>query len=183
MFFKKRNTNHNFDFTSVEGFERVYNMCFDKMFEIGFYQTNDEDKTREIIQEFFTLVWEKREEYGQKEKVEFYLIRIFKYRIIDFLRSEATRQKHEDGAAKEYCELRNCVEEEVLYHELSNNVNQLIDQLSCQCKKVFLMSHEKGMSNKEIASSLLISERAVAYHLAKARSTLKENLPSHQSLL
>lgn len=146
------------------------------MFEIGFYHTRDEEKTREIIQEFFTSVWEKREQYSQKDKIEQYLIRIFKYRIIDFLRTEATRQKYEQKAASEFCEMRNCVEEEVFFNELESNVSQLVDQLPCQCRKVFMLSHENGLTNKEIASTLLISERAVAYHLANARSTLKEKL-------
>ncbi|MEM6817098.1 MAG: sigma factor, partial [Bacteroidota bacterium] len=90
------------DLTSLAGFEKIYGICFGKMFEIGFYHTKDEEKTREIIQEFFTSVWEKREQYSQKDKIEQYLIRIFKYRIIDFLRTEATRQKYEQKAASEF---------------------------------------------------------------------------------
>lgn len=182
MFFKKKNIALQPDITSPSGFEAIYNACFDKMYEIGIYQVGDEEITKEIIQEFFTSIWEKRETLAEKEKIEYYLVRIFKYRIIDYFRAEAIRQKYSDEVALDYCDARHCTEERVLHTELKNNVNLLVDQLSCQCRKVYKMSREQGMSNKEIASALLISERAVAYHLAKAFSFLQEKLQLYKVL-
>mgnify|MGYP001792043175 CR=1 FL=1 len=152
------------------------------MYDIGLYHTGNEEITKELIQEFFTSIWEKRETLASKVQVHHYLIRIFKFRIIDYFRAEATRQKHAEEAAKNNSYISEYTEQEVLHSELKDNVNALVDQLSKQCSKVYKMSREKGMSNKEIASTLLISERAVALHLSKASSFLKENLKAYKML-
>jgi RNA polymerase sigma factor (sigma-70 family) len=52
----------------------------------------------------------------------------------------------------------------------------LVETLPAKCKSVFKMSREQGLSNREIASVLLISERAVEHHITKALKTLKANL-------
>ncbi|MEM8893108.1 MAG: sigma-70 family RNA polymerase sigma factor [Bacteroidota bacterium] len=178
LFFKRRNRQQKPDITSSAGFEEVYNACFDKMYEIGLYQTKDQETTRELIQEFFTSMWEKRHTLVDKDEVEHYLIRLFKYRIIDHFRAEATRQRHINEASQSYEVANHSTEELVLHNELKDNVEGLIGQLSLQSQKVYRMSHEQGMSNKEIASSLLLSERAITYHLSKAASFLQENLHS-----
>ena len=113
---------------------------------------------------------------SKKEKIEFYLLRLFKYRIIDYLRAESTRNRYVGDASMDRCYSSNCTEEQVFYKDLKNSVDHLVDRLSSQCKKVFLLHHEKGMTNKEIASILLISESAVAHHLARARHILKEKI-------
>ncbi|MEM0941318.1 MAG: sigma factor-like helix-turn-helix DNA-binding protein [Bacteroidota bacterium] len=51
-----------------------------------------------------------------------------------------------------------------------------MDTLPCQCKKVFKLSREKGLWNKEIASTLLISEKTVEYHMKKALTFMKSHL-------
>lgn len=52
----------------------------------------------------------------------------------------------------------------------------LVNALPEHCQRVFRMSRELGLSNKEIAHELLISERTVAYHLSNALRELKAKL-------
>lgn len=182
MLFKRKNTKAQPDIRTPEGFEVIYNACFDKMYEIGYYQTGNEEVTREIIQEFFTAIWEKRDKLAKKEKVKYYLIRIFKYRIIDYFRAQAIHQKHSDQVATDYRDYGNCTEEEVLLTELKGNIDRFVNRLPDQCRKVYRMSREQGLSNKAIASTLLISERAVAYHLSKATTFLQEKLQNYKVL-
>ena len=51
-----------------------------------------------------------------------------------------------------------------------------MNELPRQCRRVFKMSREEGYSNKEIASQLLISERAVEFHITKALAFFRKNL-------
>ncbi|UZJ64936.1 LuxR C-terminal-related transcriptional regulator [Sphingobacterium sp. KU25419] len=41
------------------------------------------------------------------------------------------------------------------------------------------MSRDQGLTNKEIATKLYISERAVEYHISKALKTLKTELTDY----
>ncbi|MEM9673171.1 MAG: RNA polymerase sigma-70 factor [Cyclobacteriaceae bacterium] len=176
LFFRKRPKSSEPDISTPEGFEQIYQRCFDKMYEIGCAQTGDAEITREIIQELFTSAWEKRETLATKEKVEYYLLRLFKYRLIDYFRKASKQRQHHEEATVDYCDASHCTEQDIVFKELKSNIQALVDQLPCQCRRVYKMSREQGLSNKEIASSLLISERAVAYHLSKATTFLREKL-------
>ena len=67
-----------------------------------------------------------------------------------------------------------------MFNNLKEQVNVLVDTLPCQCKRVYKMSREQGLNNKEIASALLITERAVEYHIAKALQMLRANLTPYR---
>jgi len=73
----------------------------------------------------------------------------------------------------------NYTENEVMVSSLSERITNLIENLPSQCRRVFKMSREQGLSNKEIASDLLISERAVEYHISKAVTSLKSHLTEY----
>ncbi|WP_400262255.1 sigma-70 family RNA polymerase sigma factor [Sphingobacterium sp. SG20118] len=64
----------------------------------------------------------------------------------------------------------------LIAEELSQKISTLVNKLPAQCKNVFQMSRDQGLTNKEIANKLLISERAVEYHISKALKTLKTEL-------
>lgn len=172
---KKHNTKSN-DFRSAEGFEKVYSAHAEKMYLIGVSKTQDEEATKEIIQEIFKSLWERRETLEINSSIEHYLMRALKLKIIDHYRVKAAQRIREEELLKEHCDYSNCTEETLDYEELHDNVEKLVDRLSCQCRKVYKMKHEQNLNNKEIASALLISERAVAYHLANAKRYLQEEL-------
>ncbi|MEM9833562.1 MAG: sigma-70 family RNA polymerase sigma factor [Bacteroidota bacterium] len=176
LFFREKPKLSEPDISTPEGFEQIYLRCFDKMYEVGCSQTGDVEVTRELIQEFFTSAWEKRDTLATKEKVEYYLLRLFKYRLIDYFRKAATQRYHREQATIDYTDSDTYTEKVVAFNELKTNVDTVVSELPTQCRRVYKMSREQGLSNKEIALSLLISERAVAYHLAKATTFLREKL-------
>ena len=56
----------------------------------------------------------------------------------------------------------------LLYHELENILNAVIDSLSERCRQVFLMSRQNKMTNSEIANKLGISVKTVEKHITRA---------------
>jgi hypothetical protein len=58
-------------------------------------------------------------------------------------------------------------------------LDQAVDSLPKQCKNVYKLSRDEGLTNKEIATNLLISERAVEYHISKALSVIKIRLKKY----
>src|SRR5690606_27658140 len=67
-------------------------------------------------------------------------------------------------------------EELLRFEELSTKVETVINGLSPQSKKVFMMNRYEGKKYQEIASELQISLKTVEAHMSKALATLRKAL-------
>jgi RNA polymerase sigma-70 factor (ECF subfamily) len=64
----------------------------------------------------------------------------------------------------------------MLYDELVTTIQEAVEALPPQCKKVFLLSRFEGQKNQEIAEHLQLSKRTVETHISKALFTLRQVL-------
>ena len=163
-------------FKTCEGFEKIYNLYATKMYQIGCSQLEDAEVTKEIVQEIFKSLWERKHSLEVKGSIENYLMKALKYRVIDHFRAETSKDRLYKKVLSDYSDEDYYTDNELAFNELKSRVDILVSKLSPQCRKTYEMSREKGFSNKEIASSLSISQRAVAYHLATAISLLRDGL-------
>lgn len=156
----------------------AYELYWEKVFAVCYNNIKEVEPAKGMVQEIFKSLWERRAEL-EIEKIEHYLIRSAKFKTFEYIRNKVNRQKHNEFQVMDCSVSSNCTEEQVLFNNLKEKVNLLVDTLPCQCKRVYKMSREQGMSNKEIASLLVISERAVEYHITKAMSRLKVGLANY----
>ncbi|PVH27050.1 RNA polymerase sigma-70 factor [Sphingobacterium corticibacter] len=158
---------------TTDSFKQLFERYWKRLFAFAIKMTADEEDAKEIVQEIFKSLWERRDNLNIQD-VERYLLRSVKLKTMEYMRNKSTKQRHHDiilSTTKIDYE-----DQQVQVKELSHKVNNLVESLPKQCKNVFKMSREEGMTNKEIAHLLLISERAVEYHISKALSALKIGL-------
>ena len=67
-------------------------------------------------------------------------------------------------------------EEQIVYTDTLDVVNQEIDQLPVMTKTVFRLSRFDRYTNNEIADRLQLSGKAVEYHITKALKKLRLRL-------
>lgn len=159
-------------------FETVYNLYWEKVYAVCYNNIREIEPAREMVQDIFKSLWERKDEL-EVEKVSHFLIRSAKFKTFEYIRNKVSRQKHTELKMEHFCTFSNCTEEQVLFTDLKEKVNTTVDTLPYQCKKVYKMSREQGLSNKEIALSLFITERAVEHHITKAMRVLKVKLASY----
>ena len=146
----------------------------------AFRLVHDRKLSEDIVQDVFLMLWERREEIDFSRPVLPYLMTAVRNRSIDFLRS---RKLHGDGT----CGLdtldgyvRRLVadrcEDEFDLSQLRHEIDDGVSQLSEQCRRVFLLSRETGLKNREIAEQLNISVKAVEKHIGVALSKLRLRL-------
>lgn len=159
-------------------FEKAYDLYWEKIFGVCYNNIKELEPAKGMVQDIFKSLWERRNEL-ELQNVEHYLVRAAKFKVFEYIRNRVSRQKLGEFQAMDCRLASNCTEEQVLFNDLKEKVNLLVDTLPCQCKRVYKMSREQGLSNKEIAGLLFISERAVEYHITKAMSRLKTGLASY----
>lgn len=173
---KKNTVSQEPDIRTSEGVKEIYRTYADGMLRLCVMKTGDIELAGDIVQEIFEDLWTRRDTLELKGPIKNYLMRATKFQIITNLKTSKSHKAHEECARLDYCQQDCYTDQQVSFNELQKKVDLLIDQLPCQCRKVYHLSQDEGLSNKEIASCLLISEATVSYHLKKARNFLQEKL-------
>ncbi|WP_236252863.1 RNA polymerase sigma-70 factor [Echinicola sp. 20G] len=179
MIFKKPNNHtaaNTLKIRNEKDFESIYSEYATQMLSLAYNHTYDIELAKEIVQDIFLSIWERRKNLSIKGPIKNYLLRAVKLEVIDHYRQKARDEKHLTCAFEEYCTAPESTEETVLYNELSNQISYLVDRLPCQCREVYILSRKKGLKNKEIAKTLLISEKTVESHLTKALKFIRHKI-------
>lgn len=162
----------NITHITASSFADLFQDYWQRMYLFALKTTEDEDDAKEIVQDVFKSLWERREVLVIKD-VERYLLRSVKLRTLEHIRNKVRRERHHDCIRAE--SPISYEEDFIGLKELRSKLNNIIETLPQRCKHVFQMSRDQGMSNKEIARELLITERAVEYHISRALVTLREH--------
>ncbi len=160
-------------------FEEFFQLYWKRMFSFALKSVENEDDAKEIVQDVFKSLWERRYQL-ELQDAERYLLRSVKLKSLEFLRNKGNKERHHElilnSKAASY------EDNYIYYKELKNHLDQAVDSLPKQCKNVYKLSRDEGLTNKEIATNLLISERAVEYHISKALSVIKIRLKKYYNI-
>ena len=140
-----------------------------------------------IVQDTFMGLWENRENLEPEINLPAYLLTIVKNKALNHLNrlniGAKVKEKVQSQALREL-ELRcslliACNPEEMFHSEVMKIIHETLDSLPNQCRKVIIKSRFDGLSQKEIASELNISLKAVEFHITKALKLLRKNLKDY----
>ena len=173
------------DIVSSAGFESVFRSNFEALYTYAVHLTGDEEQSREIVQNVFYKLWQKREDLDVAS-VAAYLNRAVYNGCMDHFRHMEVRKKHMRHAAAQSLQAATS-EERTSLRELEHKLDAVIQSLPAQCRLVFHMSRFEELRYQEIADRLGISVKAVEKQIMRAlktlRTELKEYLPLFAFLL
>ncbi|MNL63493.1 RNA polymerase sigma factor [compost metagenome] len=69
------------------------------------------------------------------------------------------------------------------FNELKLQLEETIKALPEKCQIIFRMKYEQGLSQKQIAEELDISEKTIEAHLSKARKTIRNSFGNLSSII
>jgi RNA polymerase sigma-70 factor (family 1) len=156
-------------------FTEIYNRYWKSILYKAGKKLGDIYAAEEIVQDIFTDIWHRRQLLEINSSLAAYLATATKYRIInarqkkshetDFLKHQSTAEAGE-----------NLTEQTVYFDELKDKLSKLVHALPTQCKLVYQLHKEEGLSHKEVSKTLSISEKTVQYHLSRALTNLRMGL-------
>jgi RNA polymerase sigma-70 factor (family 1) len=154
-------------------FRFIYDRFWEKMFFVAMKKISDIHDAEEIIQDIFSNLWKRRETVQITSNLESYLAGAVKFEVYKRRASRAKREFMSDELdilnERIVPHERNLFDIRMLEEELANTVNSLPPK----CQLVFTKSRKEGLSNKEIAETLNISEKAVEKHITNALRVIK----------
>lgn len=156
-------------------FEHIYKRYAPRLLAHAMHKTDDRESSEELVQDTFMVFFKQRYRSANIQSLPAYLNTVLKNKILDHYRRESVLKKYEVFATKLVVEPV-YDETQVETKELSDLLSLNINKLPRQCKKVFKLSREEQLSNKEIARELNISENTVEQHMRKALRLLRNSL-------
>lgn len=160
-------------------FAHFYDKHWESLFKSAFKVLNDEETSKDIVQDVFLNIWEKPD-LTRIQNVAAYLHQAVRFKVLMTLRKGKISDKH----IKTLNELvANTTEEQLNYKDLNDNIEKSLNSLPEKCQKVFRLSRMEHLSNHEIANRLGISIRTVETHISNALKHLRSNLDSSAAIL
>lgn len=163
----------------MAAFDAIYHKYCHKLYEFVHRYLKQKEDTREIVQEVFIRIWESRSKIDAYSSFEAYLFTIAYNSTISMLRKRLTESRSKAYLMSlQLTEQVDDVINELQYHELENHLNSSISQLTPRQREIYRLSRTEGMSHREIAEKLNISENTVKNHLVTSLKYLRSRLDS-----
>ncbi|HTJ49349.1 MAG TPA: RNA polymerase sigma-70 factor [Cyclobacteriaceae bacterium] len=156
-------------------FEEIYNRHWHRLYNVAVKVLKSQEEAEEILQDIFLKLWIRREEI-KVLNLSNYLMSSVKKKIIDSIRSKIVQQKYWNYYRQFMPQSVDETESTVVFNELTNEIQQAIQQLPKKSQQVFRLNRLEGRSVSEIADFLKLSERAIEYHLTKSLKQLRAHL-------
>lgn len=154
-------------------FEELYGRYWAKLYSCAYKRLKDRELSEEIVQDFFTSLWQKRETLIIHTAFSNYTYTAIRYLVFSHYQKESVRRAYQESILQPDFGYHNSTEEQVAFNELNRLLQQGIEVLPEKCRAVYELSRKENKNNKEISHLLGISEKTVENHITKALRVLR----------
>jgi RNA polymerase sigma-70 factor (ECF subfamily) len=179
----ENNEKHIIQSLDKANFEMLFRSHFSGLCFFAHKYVKDFEAAKEIVQDAFLSLWEKRETIDMDRPVKSYLTMIIHNKCTNYLRDNRKFDQnilHIENLAEvpEYDGADSMVEE-----ELKNKIDTAIDELPEKCKQIFVMNRYENLKYQEIAVKLEISVKTVETQMSKALQHMRIRLSEYLTVL
>jgi RNA polymerase sigma-70 factor (ECF subfamily) len=169
-------------------FARLVNQYSSKIYRLALRILNDPLQAEDVLQETFLKAFRSIGSFEGRSSVSTWLYRIAANESLMIIRRRKPetalvdeKDQDDDEATDETIVTDWCCmpEEELLTNESRKFMNEAIQKLSPALRVVFMLRDIDGLSIKETADALDLSEAAVKTRLLRARLSLREQLSKY----
>lgn len=163
-----------------EGDHAAYTQLYDRYFEVLFLyaykKLRDEEEAKDIIHEFFTALWLKKESITFTKSLDGYCFTAINNRIIDFFLHKQVETKYITSFFNFITNEESKTDHPIREKQLAALIEKEIQDLPAKMREVFELSRNANLTYKEIAEKLSISEKTVHRQMSNALHRLRTKL-------
>ncbi|QGY45593.1 sigma-70 family RNA polymerase sigma factor [Maribellus comscasis] len=144
-----------------------------KLLRFATHFLKDEDEARDVVQDVFLKLWQKRDTLGEIENIEAFAMRMTRNRCLDVIRAnkvvpidaETDRKLKEESVD---------VHKQVELSETAAQIQKLINTLPDLQRTVMQLRDIEQMSYEEIAEATDLKINAIRVNLSRARKKVRD---------
>ena len=158
-------------------YESLFREYYRPLVVFALKYVRDPDTAKEIVQDFFVRLYEKRLSVVIDASLKSYLYRSVYNSCINHISHIEMRNRHLKNIAIQT--ENEFTDNQVSTIELQNRIYTCIEGLPDQCRRIFKMNRLEGLKNEQIAVALRISKRTVETQISKALKILRRKLADY----
>lgn len=157
--------------------QEIYDRYWDKMLAVAYNRVGNQEEAEECVQDVFYKLWKLRSDFSlSKNDLSNYLARAIRNQAFNILERRYRQRLKSENYIPDTNVNHVSPEHQLIVRELQQRIDTSIKSLPPQCQIVFKLSRQDGLSNKEIAQKLNLSENTIKSHLKKANKDIQGDI-------
>jgi RNA polymerase sigma-70 factor (ECF subfamily) len=165
---------------NAKAFELLYQQYHARLYNFCMSIIRNKQDAEGMVQEVFIAVWENRERLDENKSFSGFVFSIAKNKTLNRIKQNLSRKVY-----LEYMQTENQDPDDIASdfesRELIEFLHKTIQELPEKSKEIFLLSRNEGLTYKQIASKLDISENVVDHEIRKSLKYIREKLVDFRS--
>ncbi len=164
-------------------FRDIFNLLYPRMMGYCKLFVKDHFQAEDLVQDCFVQLWNKRESLDPKRNIDSLLFVMLRNHCLNFLRDNRLDNTTIELNSQHISEVQYLYhldfigeEEKPLEEHLITSLKEAIDNLPDRQKEVFLKTKVGGQSQKEVATELGITVKAIEKNVAAAKKRIRDEL-------
>ena len=165
-------------------FKSLYDLLFKKLVQFAMAIVKDQSAAVGIVDEVFVKFWKNRQNASSINNLRVYFYTAVKNTALNHLSQNVKEQKIESFDYVDVQVNDNITPEQLMItSELFSKIKIAVNNLPSKCKIIFKLVREDGLTYKEVANILNVSENTVDAQLVIAVKRIREALKGHIDIL
>jgi RNA polymerase sigma-70 factor (ECF subfamily) len=153
-------------------FYRLYAFLFPTIYRVVYYITRCEESSKDICQDVFFRLYEKKMAFPNQEEVKYWLIRVAKNAALNHIKRRKREKVAYQRAFREIKQGQESIEY-VLQKEIDRlEIRKVMKKLPANFYSVMILKEYNNLNYREIGHILNISEGAVKIRVFRAKKRL-----------
>ncbi len=161
---------------SRNAFNQIYQMYSRRLYSYCLTFTKSNEDSKDIVQTVFIKLWMNRSSLELRDSISSLLFTIAKNDLINAYKKGLNSNIYEEYILYKDAISTNEVSEKVEYKDYLDCINKCLNKLPEKQKQIIILSRFEGLSNKEIANMLNLSEQTVKNNVSMGIKRLKNML-------
>lgn len=150
-----------------------------KVFAFGKKLTYNDDISKELVQEIFLKLWQKREIFLTIDNFNAYLGKTVRNHCFNVLRNLAQQERCKQALICSTEASENSTLQHLYYKDVKELINKALIKLSPNQRKAYVLCHQEGLSYKEAAEKMNVSLHTLHEYIKIALRKIRFQLSLH----
>lgn len=157
-----------------DAYKSLYLHYEDAVLKLAAKYVKSIDLAKDISQDIFVKIWEKRHRLPAVQHFQAYLFQIARNESIDVLRAVGKSDIAKGEIARHFQDNPGFFADETLDSDYRSFIKRTLDALPPRSREIFLLCREQGKTYDEVAAALGISRNTVRKHMVSSLQRFRD---------